>query len=732
MATKLDGVGPTLYPALQQLVGSGPVYPELHTFPTSFAPSYPVPVIKEPAVPAQLLEDTRNVWKDQPLPPLPNLFRTPSSYLAQYQAPVPQGQPLNLDKKSLEAINTYLNKIPNGFYPWSTDFNHPIHRQLIAICKPLLDSCHNWPLDKKIELCEKAVAEIVSSAALTPSQEYDGAMTSGMPILEYLAFKRGLTETLEIAARYHLFFGMCCQQRAQIGEVFHINQKFPCNLGERETALFQFVTKNDGYMRPVASLMGYMYDEAHLNSLVDSYVKKGRVALPLDAAIQHNEKLVAGALKELQLENHSHASLHFEFQVRDKLANQMIAKQAEQFKAQFEQTGTVTSEEVNSAADKIQRFQNGNGKLQLLVSPKVSLLIQIFGLPVSQVPFSSVRSHIEQQKAIDLQQAETTPLPPAPKGFTALFSRAPKVTVESRKQLIEEQVRKKVETLNWAEREWNEIMNPQPFDPRPMPSAPLPDDMSDLIPSDLAASQQEDLNPSLLHIVTDDRPEHVVKPQPISTTVSSPIQQPLAPVTTPVQLMGGQTLVVLSPQISTEPKRIQASDLDIPLVSYVNLAFENHLRTLDVTSTWRTLPEIVQKDVLRHTIKHADCRGKAEDLARAHFNTIPKLEEQFRALSKKTLPQVETGLSPEFVQKGESLLNYYYSEKALKDPFSFSQEFKKLPKEPRFYQYVYEMAKAAGVHIEPWDHHFAENNWDQIGMIPLSVQALERCLHTKP
>lgn len=41
------------------------------------------------------------------------------------------------------------------------------------------------------------------------------------------------------------------------------------------------------------------------------------------------------------------------------------------------------------------------------------------------------------------------------------------------------------------------------------------------------------------------------------------------------------------------------------------------------------------------------------------------------------------------------------------------------------------MAKAAGVQIADWDHHYAENNWKKIDMVKLGIQALERCLHTK-
>src|SRR5262249_33643173 len=128
----------------------------------------------------------------------------------------------------------------------------------------------------------------------------------------------------------------------------------------------------------------------------------------------------------------------------------------------------------------------------------------------------------------------------------------------------------------------------------------------------------------------------------------------------------------------------------------------------------------------RH-VCHAIRGGKAEDAACRIFKQMPKIQEQLEILKRKNLVG-KSALSETFIKKGEEILALYYSPEWSK--INFAHHLQALPHENLFFQYVYEMALEAGIHIEPGDYNFAGNNWLNLGMIKLSMQALERCLHT--
>jgi hypothetical protein len=193
-----------------------------------------------------------------------------------------------------------------------------------------------------------------------------------------------------------------------------------------------------------------------------------------------------------------------------------------------------------------------------------------------------------------------------------------------------------------------------------------------------------------------------------------------------------------SPTISAiktpEPIRYKPTDIQIPLISYIDLAYKEQLSapSLDDLQIWESLPRNVRIDALRHVSYFGNCKGKAEEIACRLFKLIPKVQEELNTLVRDR-PAVERkeGLSAEFLTEGEKLLELYYSPQTLKNFSSFMNTFsEKLPKETLFFRYFYEIALEAGVHVESWDHQFAEHNWTKVGMIALSIQALERALHT--
>jgi hypothetical protein len=158
----------------------------------------------------------------------------------------------------------------------------------------------------------------------------------------------------------------------------------------------------------------------------------------------------------------------------------------------------------------------------------------------------------------------------------------------------------------------------------------------------------------------------------------------------------------------------------IRIVSYVDLAYEHLFNgQQNDQAIWNSLPPIVQRDVLRHSYHNRKFQGKAEQLARNLFeyNSI-KLKKEFEQLDKPNHQKQR------YVQ-GEKLLEFYYSEEGIRNPLQFQLLFKEFQLTKRFLAHVYEMAYAAGI-----DRKYAKENWNDRVMIPLSIQALEKYLHT--
>jgi hypothetical protein len=216
------------------------------------------------------------------------------------------------------------------------------------------------------------------------------------------------------------------------------------------------------------------------------------------------------------------------------------------------------------------------------------------------------------------------------------------------------------------------------------------------------------------------------KPEPIPTNV--PFIEKSEP---PTLVLETENRVVDLTPVIMEPEKFLVTDNNIPLISYVHLAFANIFNTAGSDlEKWKKLPEIVRRDVLLHCDRFGAgyCKGQAEAMA---INPTNDLLKEFGALNRKQFKSVDTGLSFEFVKKGTEIIDFYYSRESISNPTGFIEKFKELPQEGRFYDYVYQMAKEARVHIEDWDHEFAKYNWQRGTMIHLSVQALERCLHER-
>lgn len=682
---------------------------------------------------SSVLGDQNNIPKQPPAYD-PLSFRQNQDPSISYQFQSNPG-PQIIVKEDLAILKNCLNSynLP-GFNPWQID-THPIHNELYKLCVPLLQRCEHLPLENRVPFLNNAIAEIVLGCVCSNSLDN----------LDYLSIMPKF-ELLEIALRSHLFQGLLSQEQHAIKKFYDFNLYFPDNLAQRETALHLFVTKDHFYYSPNLNLYSILAQEL-LQPTLSSYIHNTVVAdSTLDSALHKQDELIASQLKTLHLSQPSQCSLAFEADLRDGIARKVMTKLAAQYKREFQATGNFSREQLCKDTAKLFNFITANGKLTSLLNPMAQLIFETFELPNSPAPFVSVRAKIIQEQNAPIAQPA-----PAKKIQAKLFSlvssplRFPKTTAQQRQNEKNALAAKQQATIDWVEQEWNKLMQPITANNAVLlsPSAPP----IDSLPNHPERNPQENLSPELLTDWVELDPPLILNDAQLSVppiTNQLPTIEPVTPISidatpiiTPEPPQEVPTTVVIAP-LRKEPAPIEtpkfsANDPNIPVISYVDIAFEELLKRGGDAEKWDALPQIVKKDVLRHVYYYRNVKGKAEELALRIFkNDGLAIQNQVNTLNKRHIPTPVNGLPESFIAAGQALIDFYHSDKILGQYHNFINRFRELPKEPRFYQYVYEMAKAANVHIESWDHQFAQYNWDQPGIIHLSVQALERCLHTTP
>jgi hypothetical protein len=483
-------------------------------------------------------------------------------------------------------------------------------------------------------------------------------------------------ELLEIALRDCLYEELLDQEKDKIADFYNSNLlQFPADLYEREAALHLFATKNNFYCLQNPEMYSILIGEIALKIILIS-TEKAKTALPLDHAIKEAERYVKGRLIGLQLNKPSQCSHQFETLFRHFLTTKMIIELAGQYREQFQETGTFSRDQMEIDAKKLKSFTTSNVALISNLDIKNQLITETFKLSLGNDPFSDMRANVIIENLENLKK----PVPAQPtltlkvgRWFTIGYQ--PDTIAKSRDEITKLNA-KKLSTIDFVEQEYK----------------------TNLLP--------------------------LTNPNPIYPSIEPFVPSPLPPVTpslTPV--------IAPAVPVVLETKKFSPDDRNIPITSYVDISFREQLEKGTDNEKWYALSAPVQMDVLRHIRKHRKMSGKAEEIARGFFNSDEMIQSKINVINKTQKLNFATRLSKEFVAAGHTLLDLYYSTNIDGQFGNFINQFRALKKEGPFFQYVYEMAKAANVDIPSWDLNFAENNWDKEGILPLSVQALERCLH---
>ena len=400
--------------------------------------------------------------------------------------------------------------------------------------------------------------------------------------------------------------------------------------------------------------------------------------LSFEQTVQKSEELISADLQKLQSKLQSISAYTYETHLRETVAKEIVNKFAAQYREKFNKTGEIDLNQIKSNSLLLNRVLTANGNFYTLLNLNTLFLKEIFELGSENAPFEAVRKKILEGAN---PKSEKKPF-----SLLKIFE-----SKEAKEKKAAELKQKKLEKVDLAEKEWNALNYVPTVDlTKTMPSAPA--------------------------ITPPSTPTYPPKmyPQIATSSIATP-PSTLPPYGAPIE----------NPQPAPEPAPIQPAqpiagkkysvDDDVPVKSYIDLAFTN--------LTWSNLPEQVRRDALLHVKYSPGVQGKAEA-------TVLTIFKDLGTISQK-LKYTRTFLSSndEFSIKGQKLLDLYYSDKS--GVFGeFKEGFEALPKPDRFYGYVYEMAKAANVEIADWDHDFAKHNWNKPGIFHLSIQALERCLHT--
>ncbi len=664
-----------LQPAAQPVNTTAfPSYPLQQTTYSPANPAILYPTTETNLSPAQapLLEtyNTNPQFKFNPSPLNPILFRHPNQQHLPYSVSLSHQQ--MIDPSTLTHLKIYLDSCLNGFNPWEINSSHPIHAELFNICKPILEQIKNLSLEKKTDYLKKVIPEIVSGCNEFPSD----------PVF---AGKFPKFELLELGLRSHFYAALTAEQRGIIESCYKArNQKIlPHDLDQRETLLHQIATRNDFYLNPLPNMYENLIQQLVEGDLSNA-IANTAAKLPLDKAIAKSEKFIASQLKNLLLTKPSQCAMNVEAFLRSQMTRKLVTILADQYKNTFQKTGLVDKAQLKNESDKLQLFLTKNEQFFINWSPYAQLMVEFFELDLSsQAPFTSARAKTYQQETQRLEAVDSAKKPN--KLFNWAFSSVK--TKEQQKQEIHAVAQKQQETIDAAEGEWNALIQPPPLSyPAVIPSAP------------------------------EIEPEEIPTVQTPPAALEQPIQTPPQPI---IQ----QTAPFVAIALPSNPDK-----QEIPLISYIDIAFEDLLKIGNDKEKWNSLPMIVQKDVIRHLNYHPNLKGQAEEVASRIFTRMD-IFDQMGPWNKRKFTEANNGLDKQFVTDGQALLDFLYSDKNTGKYHEFVQRFQALSKNELFYQYVYEMAVKANVHIESWDHEFAKYNWDRPHILPLSIQALERCLH---
>ncbi|MBS0652538.1 MAG: hypothetical protein JSR39_03330 [Verrucomicrobia bacterium] len=581
------------------------------------------------------------------------------------------------------------------YHPWQNDESNPVHA---IITKVMSEVTAKFPKDatpegfmNRLAFCEKAINEI----ELLPT------LISENKVMLELGIRDSLAKYIEVF------------EANKLGDVYESTKVIPNHLENIPFYLNQFATRGGHYLpsRVVDQLGELLNTIRHhfSTSLSETFARQNIASLPLSEQFTRCHALIK---EQLQPFASSPAILmRLEFAAHQALTQSLIEHHAPLCKEAYEK-GQPLPLDLSYMLDNLYFLASNNSSFILYEGqdPRQSFVQSVFGTD----NIADLREQIKQRAIGEIAMIEhaSTAIgePAKPKGFFSMFnffSKEPSPEelarqAASRKATALSQVdaKQKAQGLaidqleGYVTGQQQPITMPEQF----KPSAP-PFDMVESLYPQLSTTQ-----PSL--VVAD-------KPASLQPTLSA------------INPVASNKVTLTFPEVPKKPK---------PTGSYVHIAFHDLLeRTKADEDLFAQFPKPVQRDLMRHLF-HTRLVGPAEARIEAAFqkNVDGKKVAHINHLYTRELAQLDKQLktttrTPEQLQ-GEEILNLYYQGK--QNDGTFLDKLSAYPVTELFLYYVWDIAKNANVEIPETDHDWARGHYKDPHFVHLTMQALERLLHT--
>lgn len=735
-----------VFPSLEALTRASEVNASLSPSSVTVPSVYPhIPIIVDPS------NFIYPEFKFKELPAVPN------EWIADF-AVLPQERLDQLNKLQLDIDF-------DGYHPWEKTDENPIHKIIDLTTKEIASkfpkTCEGFY--ERIKICEKAINEI-----------------ENLPTLDSHSKK-----LLEIGLRQELFRYMVSNEQSLLANAYMQTQKIPYDVEQISQFLKGFETR--GHYLPkqpdfnVAAELLYK-----VNTLFSGRLCKQALDLNLTKLLPQDQFITLHLLIRKEVQRFAEAPLnhflmtHFAHQA---LTCFFIEKNAPLFKEQFE-NGIPFPCNLDYILLSLLQLQTNFGNYPISEERNDSrfhFLQQVYG---SLNP-EEIRSKIVANIEAEIRQIQNEPVaqPSAPLGFfSRLFYKAPnpqeverqhneqkelKIALIERKGDIQDSAIASLQDFLEETTSHEDLAKvPDQLQNVLIPAldekdfAPLHDEDFEIPILDDSPFEEEDSadvinmpsshneNPhSTPDVILNDfiiipekslTPEGSITRRKLSNSSSrSSSSFPDAPAisgtTTPLRSEADLLFAAVMEQEAATRKKSALSASSAEPRTYIDLAFPHLLHEASGDIIYHQLSKQVQRDVIRHLFllgKFGQIESKVDEAFKervaaakaAHVNILydKELKQLNRSLKKIAVPEDK--------RCGEELLELYYQAKF--NTSAFKEKLDNFPVSKLFLWQVWDQAKKNGVKMPEDDHNWAENNYKKVEHLHLTMQALERYLHT--
>jgi hypothetical protein len=635
------------------------------------------------------------VWSSWQFKESHSLLHPPTVVPPEFMAKDPVLSPQLLDQiDRLTALDF------DDFHPWQVNEEQPIHGLIGKIMNELT---RKFPKEVtpeafqyELALCEKAIFEIEQLHTIDPENK---------ALLE-LGIRDALSKYIEVF------------EANKLGNVYGQTKVIPSYIEDIPTMLRQFATRATYYMSSgVIHHGGELLTSVryHFNTLLtESFNQQKMESLPLQQQFELCNTLINLHLKVFDATPTVKANLQFD--AHQTMTSMLLQHYVPLFKQAYE-AGKPLPCDLPQLLDGLFKLASNHNNFIVAQDPRQTFVQTVFGTDdIAQLRSQIAQSALAENTLIDSTPAQTAQ--PAKSFWSKLniFSKEPSAEqlareAAQRKAAAHSSVDAKQQAQNLAIDQLEAymtggqalVMQPLLFDPTALPdsfkpSAPPFDFIDGLLPKTDAV---------------------VVTPVVGDKTVTGASTLPVAQGATPSKV---------TMTFAAQPKKTK------PTGSYVHLAFRDLLeRTAEDKDLFGQFPKPVQRDLMRHLF-HTRNVGPAEARIEAAFSKnvdgtkVPHVNHLYtRELAQLDKHLKSTSRTTE-QQQGEDILSLYYQGK--QNDETFTEKLNAFPTTELFLYFVWDIAKNANVEIPDTEDNWAGKNYKDPQFIHLTMQALERFLHT--